>query len=89
MAKTKKNNISKKGAAIYIRVSTDAQFEEGYSVDAQKDRLTSYCQIKDIKIYDYYIDGGYTGSNMEMYDKLRDPNTPSWQTVAKLFNIKN
>jgi len=26
---------------------------------------------------------------MEMYDKLRDPNTPSWQTVAKLFNIKN
>lgn len=65
MAKTKKNNISKKGAAIYIRVSTDAQFEEGYSVDAQKDRLTSYCQIKDIKIYDYYIDGGYTGSNMD------------------------
>lgn len=52
-------------AAIYIRVSTDAQFEEGYSVDAQKEQLTAYCISKGIKEYDYYIDGGWTGSNME------------------------
>ena len=52
-------------AAIYIRVSTDAQFEEGYSVDAQKEQLTAYCVSKGIKEYDYYIDGGWTGSNME------------------------
>ena len=52
-------------AAIYIRVSTDAQFEEGYSVDAQKEQLTAYCVSKGIKKYDYYVDGGWTGSNME------------------------
>ena len=52
-------------AAIYIRVSTDAQFEEGYSVDAQKEQLTAYCVSKGIKEYDYYVDGGWTGSNME------------------------
>ena len=52
-------------AAIYIRVSTDAQFEEGYSVDAQKEQLTAYCKSKGIKKYDYYIDGGWSGSNIE------------------------
>ena len=52
-------------AAIYIRVSTDAQFEEGYSVDAQKEQLTAYCISKGIKKYDYYIDGGWSGSNID------------------------
>ena len=50
---------------IYIRVSTDAQFEEGYSVEAQKEQLTAYCISKGIKKYDYYIDGGWSGSNIE------------------------
>ena len=57
--------MSRKKAAIYIRVSTDAQREEGYSIDAQKEMLTAYCVSKGIKSYDYYIDGGFTGSNIE------------------------
>lgn len=54
-----------KKAAIYIRVSTDAQREEGYSIDAQKEMLTAYCVSKGIKNYEYYIDGGFTGSNID------------------------
>lgn len=54
-----------KKSAIYIRVSTDAQREEGYSIDAQTEMLTAYCVSKGIKDYDYYIDAGFTGSNME------------------------
>jgi len=57
--------LKKLKAAIYIRVSTDAQREEGYSIDAQKEMLTAYCVSKGIKDYDYYIDGGFTGSNIE------------------------
>ncbi|MBQ7097256.1 MAG: recombinase family protein [Clostridia bacterium] len=52
-------------AAIYIRVSTDAQREEGYSIDAQKEMLTAYCVSKSIKNYEYYIDGGFSGSNID------------------------
>lgn len=52
-------------AAIYIRVSTDAQREEGYSIDAQKEMLTAYCVSKGIKNYKYYIDGGFSGSNID------------------------
>lgn len=51
--------------AIYVRVSTQEQAEEGYSIGAQTDRLTSYCNARDWMIYDKYIDAGYSGSNTE------------------------
>ena len=56
---------TKKKAAIYIRVSTDAQAEEGYSIDAQKEQLAAYCVSKGIKNYEFYIDGGWSGSNLD------------------------
>ena len=60
-----------KTAAIYIRVSTDAQREEGYSVDAQKEMLEAYCTSKGIKNFHHYIDGGFTGSNIERPEMQR------------------
>ena len=57
--------MNKKIAAIYIRVSTDAQAEEGYSIDAQKEQLSAYCVAKSIKNYEFYIDGGWSGSNLD------------------------
>lgn len=51
---------------IYIRVSTQEQANEGYSIDAQTDRLTSYCKSRDWKIYNTYIDGGFSGSNTNL-----------------------
>lgn len=57
--------------ALYIRVSTDAQFEEGYSVDAQKEKLEQYCKLKDISDYEFYVDGGWSGSNIERPEMKR------------------
>lgn len=51
--------------AIYIRVSTDFQAEEGYSIDAQKEALEAYCKMKQIKNYEFFIDGGWSGSNLD------------------------
>lgn len=56
--------LNKNNAAIYIRVSTTEQAEEGYSVQSQIDKLTAYCMAMDYTIYDTYIDPGYTGSNI-------------------------
>lgn len=58
-------------AAIYIRVSTDFQAEEGYSIDAQKEQLSAYCISKGIKNYEFYIDGGWSGSNIERPEMQR------------------
>lgn len=54
-----------KAAAIYIRVSTVEQAQEGYSIQAQKDRLINYCKARSWRIADIYIDDGYSGSNLE------------------------
>ena len=62
---------NKKIAAIYIRVSTDAQVEEGYSIDAQKEQLAAYCVSKGLKNYEFYIDGGWSGSNIDRPEMQR------------------
>lgn len=51
--------------AAYIRVSTDEQAEQGISIPAQKSRLAAYCQAQSWEIYDYYIDDGYSGKDLE------------------------
>ena len=51
--------------AIYIRVSTQEQVKEGYSIEAQTERLTAYCKAKSWAIYDVYTDAGFSGSNTQ------------------------
>lgn len=70
--------------AIYVRVSTTSQADEGYSIDEQKAKLTSYCEIKDWNIYDIYTDGGFSGSNTErpaLEQLIRDANRKLFDTV--------
>ncbi len=55
----------KKQTALYARVSTEAQAEEGYSIDAQKKLLEAYCVSREIADYRFYIDAGYSGSNLD------------------------
>ena len=44
-------------AALYIRVSTLEQAQEGYSVGEQRERLIAYCKAQDWLIADIYVDG--------------------------------
>lgn len=70
--------------AIYVRVSTTMQAEEGYSIDEQIDKLTSYCKIKDWTVYDIYKDGGFSGGNIErpaMERLISDANRKRFDTV--------
>ena len=50
--------------AIYVRVSTEEQAKEGYSIRAQIDKLKSYIQIKDWTFYKVYADEGISGKNI-------------------------
>lgn len=54
-----------KKAAVYIRVSTQEQAQEGFSIPAQKERLLAFCKAKDWAVGDVFIDGGYSGSNLK------------------------
>ena len=48
----------KKIAGLYMRVSTEDQVNEGFSLPEQKERLEAYCKIKGYEIGDYYTDEG-------------------------------
>ena len=50
---------------IYIRVSTQEQAREGYSINEQEKKLSAYCMVKDWIIFEKYIDPGYSGSNIK------------------------
>jgi site-specific DNA recombinase len=54
-----------KRAGVYVRVSTQEQAQEGYSIGAQKERLLSYCKAKDWLVVDVYVDGGFSGSSLD------------------------
>ena len=49
---------------IYVRVSTEEQVKEGYSIRGQEQKLKDYARIKDWQIYDVYIDEGISGKNI-------------------------
>lgn len=51
--------------AIYVRVSTQEQADEGYSIGAQTERLQAYCKARDWMVHDTYVDPGYSGSNTD------------------------
>nr|DAU96763.1 MAG TPA: integrase [Caudoviricetes sp.] len=76
--------ITTNKVAIYVRVSTTNQAEEGYSIEEQKDKLSSYCNIKDWSVYKIYTDGGFSGSNTKrpaLEQLIRDAKKKLFDTV--------
>jgi DNA invertase Pin-like site-specific DNA recombinase len=61
-----------KRAAIYTRVSTEDQAKEGFSLDAQLEKLRSYCKARDWEITGEYIDDGYSARYVKRpaYNKM-------------------
>lgn len=54
-----------KKVAIYIRVSTARQDQEGYSIPMQKERLIAYCKAKGWVVAGVFVDPGHSGSSLE------------------------
>jgi len=62
-------------AALYLRVSTEEQKREGFSLAAQEEILRGYCESNGFQIFDIYDDGGYSGKDFNrprMQQLLRD-----------------
>jgi len=50
---------------IYVRVSTEEQAKEGYSIRAQEEKLRAYATLKDWNIYTVYADEGISGKDID------------------------
>lgn len=60
--------------AIYIRVSTEEQAKEGYSISAQRQKLKAFCIAQDWDIEGLYADEGVSA---------KDTNRPQLQRMLK------
>ena len=65
----------KKIAGLYMRVSTEDQVNEGFSLPEQKERLEAYCKLKGYEIGDYYTDEGISakkGNKRPEFERLKE-----------------
>ena len=70
----------KKLCGIYMRVSTEDQAREGFSLPEQKERLEAYCKFNNYKIVEYYTDAGIsakTGNHRPEYDRMLEDGKQS------------
>src|SRR5574344_3838 len=64
----------KKIAGIYIRVSTEDQAREGFSLGEQKIKLLEFCKFKNYEVYDIYEDAGISA---------KDTNRPAYRRMMQ------
>ena len=68
-----KMNEEKKIAGIYIRVSTEDQAREGFSLAEQKEKLVQLCKFKEYEVFKVYKDAGISAKDMK--------NRPAFQEM--------
>lgn len=52
-------------AGVYIRVSTEVQAREGFSLGEQEEKLLQLCKFKELEVYKVYKDAGISAKDME------------------------
>ncbi len=68
-------NEERKVAGIYIRVSTEDQAREGFSLGEQEEKLKALCKYKDYEIFKVYKDAGISAKDMT--------NRPAFQQMLE------
>ena len=68
-------NKVKNLCGLYLRVSTEDQARDGFSLPEQKERLETFCKFKGYEIVDYYEDAGIsakTGNYRPEFERLKE-----------------
>lgn len=72
-------------AALYVRVSTDEQAREGYSIESQKDSIIHFVKSQGWEVYHLYIDDGYSAKDLDrpaMQQLIRDAEERKFNVVV-------
>lgn len=71
--------------ALYLRVSTEEQAQEGFSIEEQQRECQAFAQRQGWQIYEVYIDDGYSGTNGDrpaLQRLLQDAEAGKFQGVV-------
>ena len=72
---------------VYVRVSTDDQRDNGYSIDSQLRMIKEYCGKNNYDIADVYNDTGHSGKDLmrpEMQRLLKDIKSHKIEVIAAI-----
>ncbi len=72
---------------IYVRVSTDEQRDNGYSIDSQLRMIKEYCEKNSYDIVDVYNDAGHSGKDLmrpEMQRLLKDIKSHKIEVIVAI-----
>lgn len=77
-------------AAVYIRVSTEDQAREGFSLVEQKEKLLQLCAFKGYEVFKMYLEGKSFQqiSNVFNEEKLLNPKKWKDTTIQKIIDNK-
>lgn len=67
-----KSQTKTKSVAIYCRVSTTEQAEEGYSIGEQERLLMEFCNKNNYEVYKTYADKGISGKDIQHRPAIRE-----------------
>jgi len=60
-------------AVGYVRVSTEDQAREGVSLEAQRAKITAYCQVKDLELVEVVEDAGISAKDLRRPGVQKSP----------------
>ncbi len=72
---------------VYVRVSTDDQRDNGYSIDSQLRMIKEYCEKNNYNIVDVYNDAGHSGKDLmrpEMQRLLKDIKSHKIEVIVAI-----
>lgn len=72
---------------VYVRVSTDDQRDNGYSIDSQLRMIKEYCEKNNYDIIDVYNDAGHSGKDLmrpEMQRLLKDIKSHKIEVIVAI-----
>jgi site-specific DNA recombinase len=75
-------------AVGYIRVSTQDQAREGFSLSAQRHRIEAYCKAQGWELVEIYADEGVTGSTIDRPEFQRMFDEVLSDGVEKIIFVK-
>ena len=90
-SKAKQTALGAGGAtALYIRVSTDKQATEGYSLDAQREKLQAYCLANGWPADDahIYVDAGFSAKSTDRPNYQRMLQAVAAGDVRRVVAVK-
>lgn len=88
MSKTRKSEYETPRAALYIRVSSRQQAEEGYSLEAQERKLRAFCEMQGYMIHDVYRDEGVSGKKIDRPELQRMLSDVKAGKIQKVIVVK-